>query len=413
MTTQYKISRLGAQGDGIADTSAGPVFVPFTLPGETVTAAVSKDRGDLIALLDPSDRRVEPACRHFGTCGGCALQHMAMPDYLGWKRDKVLQALKSQRIEAEVAPIVPCAPHSRRRVTFAVRKVEIGMLLGYNRHLSHEIIDIAECPISVDSIVEQLGSLRALARLSCFTTKPFRMTVTATPSGLDVAFLESGKPDDGARRAIAAFALDAGIARVSVDGEIVVEPVKPHLAFGRAVVTPPPGGFLQAVASAEEAMVELVRSHVGKAKRVADLFSGAGAFALRLAENAEIHAVESDAASLAALDRAFRFTPGLKRVTTEKRDLFERPLTTKELDRYDAVVLDPPRAGAELQSRQLATSSVPKLAAVSCNPLTLARDLSILIGGGYRLVSVTPLDQFLWSSHVEAVALLEKPKRRR
>ncbi|MBS9719771.1 class I SAM-dependent RNA methyltransferase [Tianweitania sp. BSSL-BM11] len=413
MSTQYRIGHLGAQGDGIANTERGPVFIPFTLPGETVTAAVNKDRGDLIAIQEAADNRVEPPCRHFGTCGGCQLQHMATPDYLAWKRNKVVQALKSQRLEPDVGDIVPCAPHSRRRVTFAVRKVEAGMLLGYNRHLSHEIIDITECPISVPSIVEALESLRAVARLSCSTNKPFRMTVTATVSGLDVALFESGKLDDAARKTIADFALASRFARVSVDGEIIVEPTKPQVSMGASVVTFPPGGFLQAVASAEDAMVSLVLDHVGKSKRVADLFAGSGAFSLRLATRSEVHAVEGEAAPLAALDRAFRFTPGLKRVTTEKRDLFERPLTTKELDKFDAVVFDPPRAGAEFLCKQLAKSQVPKVAAVSCNPLTLARDLAILTAGGYRVTSVTPVDQFLWSSHVEAVALLEKPKKRR
>lgn len=413
MTTRYRVARLGAAGDGIANAEKGPIYIPFTLPGEEVIAAVVKDRGELISVPEPALNRVEPPCRHFGTCGGCQLQHMAMTDYLAWKRSKVVQALKSQALTPEVGDIIPCAPASRRRVTFAVRKVDAGMLLGYNRHLSHEIVDIAECPISVPPIVEALDSLRALARLSCSTTKPFRMTVTATASGLDVAFLESGKLDDAARRTIADFALSARFARVSVDGEIIVEPVKPQVQMGPAVVNMPPGGFLQAVASAEEALAGLVVDHVGKAKRVADLFSGSGAFTLRLAAKAEVHAVEGDAAALAALDRAFRFTPGSKRVSTEKRDLFERPLTTKELDRFDAVVFDPPRAGAEALCRQLAKSQVPKLAAVSCNPLTLARDLAILTAGGYSIKSVTPVDQFLWSSHVEAVALLEKPRKRR
>ncbi|GHD05908.1 class I SAM-dependent RNA methyltransferase [Tianweitania populi] len=413
MSTQYRINHLGAQGDGIANTERGPVYIPFTLPDETVTAAVNKDRGDLIAIQEPAANRVEPPCRHFGTCGGCQLQHMAMPDYLAWKRNKVVQALKSQALTPEVGDIIPCAPHSRRRVTLALRKVEAGMLLGYNRHLSHEIIDIVECPISVPPIVEALESLRAVARLSCSTNKPFRMTVTATAAGLDVALLESGKLDDAARKTIADFALANRFARVSVDGEIIVEPTKPQVSMGASVVTVPPGGFLQAVASAEGAMAALVLDHIGKSKRVADLFAGSGAFSLRLAARAEVHAVEGDAAPLAALDRAFRFTPGLKRVTTEKRDLFERPLTTKELDRFDAVVFDPPRAGAEFLCKQLAKSQVPKVAAVSCNPLTLARDLAILTAGGYRITSVTPVDQFLWSSHVEAVALLEKPKKRR
>ncbi|TIP90357.1 MAG: class I SAM-dependent RNA methyltransferase, partial [Mesorhizobium sp.] len=183
--------------------------------------------------------------------------------------------------------------------------------------------------------------------------------------------------------------------------------------FGDIAVAVPPGAFLQATEAAEQAMADIVGRHLARAKKIADLFAGCGSFALRLAAKSEIHAVEGDAAALLALDRAFRFASGLKRVTSERRDLFRRPLTFKELNAFDGIVFDPPRAGAEDQSKQIARSDVPLVAAVSCNPVTLARDLRILIDGGYALKSVTPIDQFLWSPHVEAVALLEKPRRRR
>lgn len=407
------IDRLGAQGDGIAQTSAGQLYVPFVLPGETANVARHKDRGDLISLLSRSPRRVEPACRHFGECGGCALQHLETDAYLDWKRSRVVDALAGRGIEAEVAPVRGCAPASRRRVTFAARRVEEGMLLGFNRALSHHIVAIGECPVADRAISSVLDVVRATAEAVCATGKPFRVTVTATASGLDLAFHDSGRLEDARRRSASAFAVSNGLARLTVDGEVIVEPRKPVVMFGAVSVQPPPGGFLQAVADAEDGMVGLVSSHMPKAKRVADLFSGVGAFALRLAAFAEVHAVEGDAAALAALDRGYRFAAGLRRVTTERRDLFRRPLLWKELDAFDAVVFDPPRAGAEDQAKQIARSGVPKVAAVSCNPVTLARDLRILIDGGYTLASVHPVDQFLWSPHVEAVALLEKPRRRR
>lgn len=414
MSTALTIDHLGAQGDGVARTAGGQVFVPFTLPGERVTAAMGNNRADLLAVLDPSPERVAPACRHFGTCGGCALQHMAMPAYLAWKRDKVVAALKGRGIDAPVGDIVACPLHSRRRVVFAVRRTERGMLLGYNQALSHQIVDIEECPISVPAIVSSLGALRELARILANTGDAFRMAVTATATGLDIELREAGKLPDDARNAASRFAMDTGFARVSFDGEIVIEPKKPVLMAGDVPVTPPPGAFVQAVAGAEEAMAARVTDHLRKAKNVADLFCGWGTFALRLAKRSQVHAVEADAPALAALDRAFRFAEGLKMVTTEKRDLFRRPLTFKELDaRFDGLVFDPPRAGAEDQARQIARSKVPYVAAVSCNPVTLARDLEILIAGGYTLKSVTPVDQFLWSPHVEAVALLEKPRKRR
>jgi len=413
MSTRFTITRLGAQGDGIALADGGEVFIPFTLPGETVTAARLKDRGALMSVLEASPLRVDPACRHFTECGGCALQHFEAAAYQQWKRDKVVHALKAKGIACEAAPLVPCAPQTRRRVVFSARRTEAGMLLGFVRALSSEIIPVEECPISLPAIVAALDRLRRLADLVCATPKSFHMTVTVTASGLDVAVQDAGKLGDNQRRISSNFAIAEGLARLSVDGEVIVEPKKPLVQFGSVAVALPPGAFLQATEAAEQTMASLVGQHLSRAKKVADLFAGCGSFALRLAAKSEVHAVEGDAPALAALDRAFRFASGLKRVTVERRDLFRRPLTFKELNAFDGLVFDPPRAGAEDQSKQIARSEVPLVAAVSCNPVTLARDLRILLDGGYALKSVTPIDQFLWSPHVEAVALLEKPRRRR
>ncbi|MBZ9763138.1 class I SAM-dependent RNA methyltransferase [Mesorhizobium sp. CA8] len=413
MSARFTIARLGSQGDGIANTEGGELFIPFTLPGETVTAARQKDRAALMSVLETSPLRIGPACRHFTECGGCALQHYEAAAYQQWKREKVVQALKAKGIVCDIAALVPCAPHTRRRVTFSARRTEAGMLLGFMRALSSEIIPIEECPISLPAIVSALDKLRALAGLVCATPKAFHMTVTVTASGLDIAVHDAGKLGDHQRRIASNFVMAEGLARLSVDGEIIVEPKKPVVQFGSVAVAVPPGSFLQATEATEQAMADLVGRHLSRARKVADLFAGCGSFALRLAAKSEVHAVEGDAPALAALDRAFRFAGGLKRVTSERRDLFRRPLTFKELNLFDGVVFDPPRAGAEDQSKQIARSDVPLVAAVSCNPVTLARDLRILIDGGYTLKSITPIDQFLWSPHVEAVALLEKPKRRR
>jgi 23S rRNA (uracil1939-C5)-methyltransferase len=412
VSASFEIARLGAQGDGIADTETGPVFIPYALPGETVTAARIKDRADLIAILSASPERVEPPCRHFGACGGCAIQHLEDRAYLDWKRQKVGHALRAARIDSEVADIVPCAPGTRRRVTFSARKTERGVIFGFNRAHSNELIDIAECPISLPEIVASLDRLRVLAGMISATPQPFHMTVTATASGLDIAAEGAGKLGEGRRRTVSEFIVREGFARLSVDGEIILEPRKPAIMFADMAVPIPPGAFLQATAFAEQTMADLVLGHLSRGKKVADLFAGCGSFALRLAKKAEVHAVEGDAAALGALDRGFRQASGLKRVTSERRDLFRRPLTFKELNAFDGIVFDPPRAGAEDQSKQIARSDVPFVAAVSCNPGTLARDLSILVVGGYRVKSVTPIDQFLWSPHVEAVALLEKPRKR-
>ena len=414
MSGVVTIDRLGGQGDGIAGTPDGPVYVPYALPGEKVNVARGNRKADIVALLEASPLRVEPACRHFGTCGGCALQHLRAEAYRDWKRERLVEALRGHAIDCTVDALAPGFPGSRRRAAFTARKVERGVVLGFNAGQSHTIVDVGECPVLLPSIVGALDTLRALAAVVATTAKPFRLTVTQTASGLDVAFGQSGALEGGRRREAVDFCIEAGLARLSVDGEIVVEPKKPVIMVDDVAVAPPPGAFLQAVEQAEQAMAGLVGVHLRKAKRVADLFAGIGTFALRLAKASEVHAVEGDAAALASLDRAARFGSGLRTVTTERRDLFRRPLTWKELDAgFDGLVFDPPRAGAEAQATQIARSGVRRVAAVSCNPVTLARDLRILVDGGYRVERIVPVDQFVWSPHLEAVALLGKPPRRR
>ncbi len=411
--TLLMIEALGAGGDGIANGLKGAVYVPFALPGETVNAAVHGNRADLVAVIEPSANRVVPACRHFGQCGGCAVQHLQVDAYRAWKRAIVVDELKRHGLEAEVAPLVSFPMATRRRLALTARRTAGGIDLGFVRASSHDLVDIAECAVALPALVAALASLRRIARQLASSDKPFRLLVTATASGLDVAADGAGRLDAPARRAAIAAAAAEGIARLSLDGEILVELRPPMVDAGGVALFPPPGGFLQAVAEAEQAMAALVLDHLSGAKRVADLFSGAGAFALRLARKAAVHAVESDAPSVAALDRAWRAASGLRQVTGEKRDLFRRPLLARELAAYDGLVFDPPRVGAEDQARQIARTQIPRAVAVSCNPGTLARDLRILVDGGYRIASVTPLDQFLWSPHVEAVALLERPKSRR
>ncbi|OCP00310.1 MULTISPECIES: class I SAM-dependent RNA methyltransferase [unclassified Ensifer] len=416
MSTQtVTIARLGAQGDGIAEGTDGPIYAPFTLPGEIAALAVNKSHGTLISLKEPSAERVEPRCRHFGpdgvngTCGGCTLQHASDALYHGFKRDLVIAALKSKGLKPEVAPLITAEPGQRRRAVFTARKTEKELLLGFNQAESHHIVAISECPITSPGIVSRLATIAKIGAAIAVNAEPFRITVLETLSGLDLSVDGIKKLDDRERRrTVEAVLGERGIARVSLNGEIIVEPVKPVIDFGGVSVLPPPGSFTQATAQAEEAMAKLVLDHLGKAKRVVDLFAGCGTFALRIARKARVHAVEGEDKALKALDFAARNTQGLKPVTVEKRDLFRRPVMAQELKVFDAIVFDPPRAGAEVQCHEIARSGVKKVVAVSCNPITLARDLSILTAAGYRITSVTPIDQFLWSAHVEAVVTLEK-----
>lgn len=414
-TETVTIEKLGLQGDGITRGAWGPVYVPFTLPGETAAIALNKTQGTVMSMSVLSPERREPHCRHFGpegengTCGGCTLQHASDTLYHGFKRQLVIDALKSKALTPEVAGLVTAEPAERRRAVFTARRTEKDLLLGFNQAESHHIVSISECPVMSPGIMDKLQDVRRIALALVAGSEPFRITVLETLSGLDMAVEGLKKVPDRERRAAVETVLGTrGIARLSLNGEILVEPQRPELDFGGVKVSPPSGGFTQATLKAEAAMAELVLAHTAKAKRVVDLFSGSGTFALRLARTARVHAVESEDKPLKSLDYAARNTQGLKPVTIEKRDLFRRPLMTSELKVYDAAVFDPPRAGAEAQVHELARSTVRKIAAVSCNPLTLARDLRILVDGGYRITSVTPIDQFLWSAHVEVVATLEK-----
>lgn len=412
------ITRLGGQGDGIAEAPRGQVFVPFTLPGDVVNVAVDKGRATLMAVLEPSPDRVTPPCPHFGPddenagCGGCALQHQADGAYRDWKRGLVVAALESRNIEAEVGALVTTAPGTRRRVVFAARRTDKGAILGFNRASSHQIVHIDTCIVASPRINQALPELRRLATAVAVGKEAFRFSVLDALPGLDIAVDAPFNLKETDRlRIITAVRAEASVARLSFNGEILIEKQPPELSFGSVVVNPPPGGFVQASNEAEIVMSDLVSGHLNKSKRVVDLFSGSGTFALRLAQHSHVHAVEADGPSLNALDRAARRAQGLKPVTVEKRDLFRRPLMLAELKAYQGLVFDPPRAGAEVQVQDIACSTVKRIAAVSCNPTTLARDLETLIKGGYKIMSVTPIDQFLWSSHVEVVVLLERPKK--
>ena len=408
MELEVEITRLGAQGDGVAERPDGPIFVPFTLPGERVRVAVDpeSDHATLLDVLEQSAERVAPVCPHFGVCGGCALQHMEVRAYLRWKHDQVVAALRSRGLDAEVDEIRPVPLGSRRRASLTFGRGAKGPALGYNLSRSHELIGVEVCPVLSPRIVAALPKLRkALAPLVGEKREP-KVSVTETDNGLDIV-VEGVR---SAPAALAAFVRQApalGVARLTVGAALEVD-------LSGVKVKLPPGTFLQASREAETVMTGLVREGVGAAKRVADLFAGLGTFTFALARSAAVDAFEADEAALTALAEAARRTPKLKPVRIFARDLFRSPLRPKALAAYDAIVFDPPRAGASAQAKELAASKVPKLVAVSCNPGTLARDLRILVDGGYRITRVVPVDQFLFSPHIEVVAYLVcSPRNRR
>ncbi len=406
---EVTIARLGAGGDGVAEGASGPVYVPFTLPGERVVIArkPGEDRGDLLDVIAPSGDRVAPVCPYFGACGGCALQHMERDAYLAWKRDQVAAALKARGLAADIEPVRPAPSASRRRATLAIGRGKEGPVLGYRRARSHDLIDVEACPVLTAAISDRLPRLKQALGPLLAGKREARVTVTETESGLDV-FLEGARPSPAAIAAFAARAPALGVSRLTVGGDTIAPGAAPEVDLMGAKVKLPPGAFLQASREAETEMAALVREGVGKAKRIADLFAGLGTFTFALARNAAVDAYEADEPALAALAEAARRTPKLKPVRTFARDLFRAPLSVAELQAYGAVVFDPPRAGASAQAAQLAKSPVSALVAVSCNPGTLARDLRILVDGGYRITRVVPVDQFLFSPHIEVVAQLSR-----
>ena len=402
------ISRLAHLGDGVADTPQGPVFAPFTLPGEAVTGRIDDGRLPEPQVLTPSPDRVAPVCPHFGVCGGCALQHASDGFLADWKTQMVAAALAARGVRAPLRPIAVSPPGSRRRVTFAGRRTRKTVVVGFHGRSDATLIPVTACAVAHPAIVAALPVCAALVGLTASRSGEVRLSVTVTEGGLDID-LAGQKPPDGPLRALLAQAAAAAdLARLSYNGETIAQRRPPHQRFGRALAAPPPGGFLQATREGEAALLAAVAEIVGDAATVADLFAGSGTFALPLAGRAAVRAVEADAAALAALDAAWRATPGLRAISVETRDLKARPLMAAELNRFAAVVFDPPRAGAAAQAAEIAHSQVPRVAAVSCNPATFARDARTLIDGGYRLDWAQPVDQFRWSPHVEVVGAFSR-----
>ena len=392
---EVTIERLGRAGDGLA----GEFRLPFALPGERWRIGAGGDA----TLLVPSPERVVPPCPHFGSCGGCALQHAADAWLAGWKAGTIVRALAARGLEAPMRATLTSPPRSRRRAVFAGRRTRKAAIVGFHARRSEALVEVPECLVVRPEILAARPALGELTGLGASRSSLLRLAVTSGPAGLDVDVAGGRGLDAGLRQRLAGVAEAADLARLSWEGAVVVERRPPHQAMGGARVVPPPAAFLQATAEGERALVDAVREACGGAGRIADLFAGCGTFALPLAAAAEVRAVEAESAMLEALGAAAR-DARLGRVTTAARDLFRRPLLAAELAGVEAVVIDPPRAGAEAQSRELARSAVARVAAVSCNSATFARDARLLVDGGFRLDWVQPVDQFRWSGHVELAA---------
>lgn len=390
------IEALTAQGLGRGDDGE---YYPRTLPGEDIDPSVSEG----FRILTPSPDRVKPPCQHYKSCGGCALQHGRESFVATWKRSVVARALAARGLRPEIGDTQTSPQGSRRRAKFAGRRTKSGPLVGFYKRASHDIIDTPGCILMRPSIVAARPALAALTELAATRKTPAAFTVIETLVGVDV-LVQSDLPLDGKLRiALADLAQRFDLARLSWGNETIVVREQPFQTFGATRVVPPPGAFLQATPEGEATLVNRVAEIVGEARRIVDLFSGCGTFTLPLAQNAQIHAVEMDRPLIDALLKGWRAAQGLRHVDGEARDLFRRPLTSDELDRFDAIVVDPPRAGAETQTHEIAASKVPVVAMVSCNPVTFARDAAVLCEAGFRLDRVDVVDQFRWSANVELV----------
>jgi 23S rRNA (uracil1939-C5)-methyltransferase len=411
---EVAIEELGARGDGVARLGTARIFVPLALPGDRLRVRIIGRRGDglvggPIEWVEQAPR-AEPPCPHFGTCGGCQLQHVPAARYGAWKRQQVVAALARQGLDGiPVEPLVSASPGGRRRARFALLRQGGTVRLGFLERTSHRIVDVAVCPVLVPELVLLLPALRALLARVGLGPRSGEVEATVSATGIDLQIIAAHPPRLADREALAAFAEAHDLARISwstdaAESEPIVQQRAPSIAFGEVQVELPPGAFLQATAAAEAAIRRAVEAAIGNARCIADLFAGCGTFSLPLAAAGRVvHALERDPAMLAALEQAARRAGLAARLTAERRDLQRAPLAGAELDRFDALVVDPPRTGARAQATALAASRVGRLAMVSCNPATLARDARILTDGGYRCLWVQPIDAFLWSSRIELV----------
>jgi len=407
------VTAMGARGDSTAEGAEGVIYAPYALPGERIRARVSGGRAELVEVLDASAERQPPVCRHFGRCGGCQLQHWRDQPYLDWKRAQVVDALSKRGFGgAFVEPTVAAWGQGRRRAAFHAGRQNGQVRVGFIERGGAKLTPIAECPVLAPPLEKLALKLAPLAEMALPARGEITLQCLLTDTGIDVAIKGAGRADLLQRAALerlSAIAAELELARLSIDGDTIVELKKPLLRMGKALVAPPPGAFLQPTAMGEEALAALTLDALKGASRVIDLFSGIGTFALRIAEQAEVLAAESDAEMLAALKKAADGAGGaLKEVTTLRRDLLRTPMSSLEMKKFDGAVIDPPRSGARLQAEQIARAPVRKLAYVSCDPASFARDVKVLIEHGFTLTKITPVDQFRWSPHVEVVGAMER-----
>lgn len=418
---EAKVLALGHSGDGVVEHEGRKLYVPYAAPGDVLELNASEggDRAAIRRILTPAAIRAAPPCPHFGDCGGCALQHLADPYVAEWKRQQVIDALAHRGLtDICVRNILTMPPAARRRAAFTASRNDGGIEIGFHAAMSKRLIPISACAVLDPRIVRALPGLAQMLRPLLRAGQTARLLATQTQTGLDVDVQTgSGRkagPGLRVRSLLAAAVEKLDLARLSLDGVILLERRKPLILIGDVQISPPPGAFLQASSEAQNALIQLVLEALGpqalsaKRARVLDLFAGCGTFTFPVAPHVRVHAVEGDASMIAAIRTAANQAQGLKQIEVSHRDLQRSPLLAEELSPYAAVIFDPPRAGAKTQAAQIAASSVGRVIAVSCAPATFARDARTLVDAGFQLRWAAPVDQFRWSAEVELVALFER-----
>lgn len=416
---ELEITELGASGDGIGTLDGTRYYVPYTLPGDYVQIDGLEKKGNgfsanLVDIVTPSADRNAPKCRHFGTCGGCSLQHVGDTELANWKQERISHALRKVDIEdVSVSSTITSPEKSRRRVDFVAAKRKKGVMIGYHLRRSSQIFDVGECPLIAPEILNLVKPLRAMLPTIMPRSSKARLTLTVTMNGLDLLITAGFALDLEARETLSNFAQANKLCRICWhdESEKLLEQISAihpaEIKIGSKKGLLPPGGFLQATLDGQETLIKLMQETLPENIRILDLFSGCGSFSLPAAHTAKaVHAVEGDEELIFALQNASN--KYMLSITTETRDLFRNPLAPYELNKFDAVIIDPPRAGANAQAIEIASSDVKHVIFISCNPASYARDVKVLVEGGYRLKTVIPIDQFRWSSHVELFSVLER-----
>lgn len=398
--TRLVISRLGQFGDGVAESDGSILHIPKVLPGETVELI----EGQQVEVVSTSPDRIEPFCPSHSRCGGCKLQHWRQEPYAEWKRNLLVNALAAKGFNPAVDVLHDAHGLGRRRVSLHVRQQNGQWKAGFMAEGTHSLCAISECPV----LTPELRHAPQIAAAFGSVLGNCDVAATAADNGIDVAVKAERKAVSRRLDALREICEHWRLARLAINGESLFTFARPHVTMGRAKVELPIHSFLQATREGEETLARLAVEGLDGCREVADLFCGVGPFALRLAENRKVFAADSDKSAIAALQHAGRHAQGLKPISAETRDLFRAPLVVSELNSFDGVVFDPPRAGAETQTKQLATSKVKRIVAVSCDVQTFARDASILVDGGYSLKRAVPVDQFKWTAHLEMVGFFSR-----